>query len=89
MNRSYNHINHLVDRNDIIITFKSPLHWQDVKHEENQLDDKQRHTRFDYYEYNVSKLGTPCWAQSSLDRSHVSLNFQEHSEDFENEQARH
>ena len=64
-------------------------------HDANQLDGKQRHTGFDYYEYDMLKFGTPGWAewaQCSLDRSTSSLkalNFQEHLEDLEHDQARH
>ena len=61
------------------------------KHEANQLDGEQRHTRFDYYEDDMPKFGTPGgwaqWAQLSLDRS--NLYSQEHLEDLEHDQARH
>ena len=62
---------------------------QDEKHNGNQLDGKERHTGFDYNEYDMPKFGTPGWAQSSLERSHTSLNFQEHLEDLEHDQACH
>ena len=65
------------------------LEWQIVKHEATYLNDKQCHTRFDYYEYDMSKLGTPGCAQSSLDRSSTSLSRQENLEDLEHNQARH
>ena len=64
--------------------------YQDGKHGANQLDGEQRQSGFDYYEYNMPKFGTPGWAQwaqCSLDRS--SLNFQEHSEDLEHNEARY
>ena len=55
MNRSYNHVKHLVDTNDYINTIDSwRLHWQAVKHDANQLDGKQCHTGFDYYEYDMA-----------------------------------
>ena len=61
---------------------------QAANHDANQLDGKQRHIRFNYYEYDMSKFGTPGWeAQRSLDRSR--LNLQEHFEDLEHDQARH
>ena len=96
MNRSYNHIKHFVNNNEVVKSTKHrhgclELRWHQVheKHGANQLDDKQRHTRFDYYEYNMLKFGTPSWAQSSLDRSTGSPNFQEHLENLEHDQARH
>ena len=65
MNRSYNHIKHLVDNDAIIINSNGPLHWQDPKHKANQLDDKQRHAGFDYDEYDVPEFcTTPGWVQS-------------------------
>ena len=97
MNRSYNHIKRLVDTNDEVhsnlktwsrrpcLKFK-----QGGNYDANQLDGKQRHTRFNYYEYDVLKFGTPGraqWAQRLLDGG--SLNFQEHFEDLEHDQARH
>ena len=58
MNRSYNHIKHLVDTNEEV---KSNRHrpgvcvWShDRKDQANYLDDKQRHTGFDYYEYDMT-----------------------------------
>ena len=30
-----------------------------IKHEANQLDGKQHHTKLNYYEYDMSKSGTP------------------------------
>ena len=97
MNRSYNHIKHFVDTNAVVNSrrhrpgecHKLTWHRDSVKQSANQLDDKQRHTRFDYYEHDMSKFGTPSWAQSSLDRSTNSFNFQEHLEDPEYNQARH
>ena len=96
MNRSYNHVKHFVENSDVV---KSNRHWpgaivsdfdrpQDPKHHVNELDDKQRHTGFDYYEYDMPYFGTSSWIQSSLDRSTTSLNFQEHH-DPEHNQARH
>ena len=101
MNRSYNHIKHLVDTHDWLIYQSEAIShvtirrlWRQcinfaVKHDANQLDGKQRHTGFDYYEYDMPKFGTPGWAHSSLNRSHGSLGFQEHLEDLEHDQARH
>ena len=60
---------------------------QDEKHDANQLDGKQRHTGFDYYEYNLPKFGIPGWAQSSLDWNSVDL--QKYLEDLVHDQARH
>ena len=77
----------MVDSNGIIASNNGPLHWQDGKHEANQLDGKQRHTGFDYYEYNMPKFVTPGWVQSSLDWNRI--NFQEQLEDLENDQACH
>ena len=89
MKRSYhNHIKHLVDRNDKVIDIsRRRLHWQVVEHDANQLDGKQRHAGFDYYEHDMPKFGTPGRAQSSVNRS--SLDFQEHLEDLEHDQTRH
>ena len=65
MNKSNNHIKHLVDNNEVV---NGQKHWRgcyglslydQLKHDANQLDDKQRHTRFDYYEYDMPKFGTP------------------------------
>ena len=97
MNRSYNHIKHLVNNNDIVKSSKQLpdnsewVHDPNLKQQSNQLDDKQRHSGFDYYEYNMLKFGTPSGAQSSLDRitSLSSLNFQEYLEDPEHDQPRH
>ena len=57
MNRSYNHIKHFIDTNEVV---KSNIHrdgvcvWiHDRKHCVNHLDDKQGHTGFDYYEYDM------------------------------------
>ena len=92
MNGFYNHIKHLVDTNDYgnSITIKCwHSHPEDDKHDANYLDDKQRHTGFDYHEYGMLKWGTPAWAQRSLNRSASSVNFQEHLEYLEHDQARH
>ena len=59
INGSYNHIEHFIDSNDIITSINGPLHWQNGKHEANQLDGQQRHARFDYYEHNVPKFAPP------------------------------
>jgi hypothetical protein len=50
-----------VDNNEKIknINHCRGCHWLDGKHEANQLNDKQRHARFDYYEYGVPKFGAP------------------------------
>ena len=90
MNRSYNHIKHSFENNDIVNNIMARLHWQDVKHDVNQLDSKQRHAGFDYYEYDVLEFGTtPGRAQSFFDQSPGTLNFQEHLEDLVNDQTRH
>ena len=94
MIRSYNHIKYFVDNNEEVKSKRHPygLTWhkrQGIKHKANQLDEKQRHTRFDYYEYDMPKSGTPSWAQSSLDSRTSGFNFQEHLEDPEHDQARH
>ena len=59
MKRSYNHIKHLVDNHGIITSINGPLHWQDAKHEANQLDGKQHHAGFDYDEYDVPEFAPP------------------------------
>ena len=59
------------------------------KRDANHLDDEHCHTGFDNYEYGMLKFGTPAWAQTSLNRSHGSFNFQEHPENPEHDQARH
>ena len=59
MNRFYNHIKHLVETNRYVSGISRPLQWQVGNHEANQLDGKQRHTGFDYYEYDMLKFGTP------------------------------
>ena len=87
MNRFYNHIKHSVDSNGVFNNIKGPARWRDGKPEANQLDGKQCHTGFDYYEYNIPKFGTPSRVQSSLDRNRI--NFQEQLENLENDQARH
>ena len=59
MNRSYNHIKNFADNNDVLISNIQWLGWRKLtwqhhpKHQANQLDDKQRHTGFDYYEYDM------------------------------------
>ena len=80
-----------MDNNDI---FKNnTIQWRvrqlldSGKYDANQLDSKQRHTGFDYYEYSMPKFGAPGWVQSQLDENR--FNFQEHLEDLENDQARH
>ena len=96
MNRSYNHIKHLVGTNDYVKSIRRPLHWQVGKGDANQLDDEQRQPGFYYYEYDMLKFGTPTWgtwaqtwSRSSLDRiSFKALDFQEHLEDLEQDQAR-
>jgi hypothetical protein len=64
MYRSHNYIKHFVDKIDNVknINPSLPVHWLVGirKHDDaNQLDDKQRHTGFDYYEYDMPKFGTP------------------------------
>ena len=65
MNRSYNYIKNLVDNNDEVQG--NPKTWrrrsslnfyQAGNHDTNQLDGKQRHTGFNYYEYDMPKFGT-------------------------------
>ena len=95
MNRFYNHIKRLVDTNDEVYSNSNACggRWviliQAGNHDANQLDGKQRHTGFDYYEYDMPKFtsATPGWAQHFLDRSR--FNFQDHLEDLEHDQARH
>ena len=84
MNWTYNHIKHLVDTNDEVKSSNRHCRHGD-KHEANQLDGKQQHSGFDYYEYDMLKFVTSGCAQSSLDRSR--LDFQEHLEDLEHDQA--
>ena len=62
--RSYNHIKHFMDINGKVQTYfncttSRRLCQQAGKHEANQLDGEQRHTRFDYYENDMPKFGTP------------------------------
>ena len=70
MNRTYNHVKHFVYRSDkfqsIAPNFESTIitKWlmpccrqQAGNHDANNLDGKQRHTGFNYYEYDVSKPG--------------------------------
>ena len=95
MNRTYNHIKHLVERNDQIESYNNTLgrkrtrYEQAGKHHANQVNGKQRHSGFDYYyESDMLIIGSPGgWAQFSLDRS--NLYFQERVEDLEYDQARH
>ena len=98
MNRSYNHIKHFVDTTDYkksssdIAVLSPRCHVQVANYGANQLDDEQRHTGFDYYEYDMPKCGIPGWTQSSLDQRATNLttiNFREHHEDSEHDQARH
>ena len=67
MNGSCNHIKHFIDTNKVL---KSKEHrpgclvdltWLRArdKYHAKQLDDKQRHTGFNYYEYDMPKFGTP------------------------------
>ena len=65
MNRSYNHIKHFADSKEVLKSKKHrpgygclPIQY-DPKYHANQLDDKQCHTRFNYYEYDMLKFGTP------------------------------
>ena len=67
MDRSYNHIKHLVDNIKVVKNkthrpgcheLELRLHQAHEKHGVNQLDDKQRHTGFDYCEYDMPKFGT-------------------------------
>ena len=57
MNRSYNHVKHLVDNNEAVLNNKQwpgVCGWiNDPKHYANYLNDKQRHTGLDYYEYDM------------------------------------
>ena len=66
MNRSHNHIKQYVDSIDKVQSNYST--WRSLEclkfnqagnHDASQLDGKQRHTRFDYYEYDTLKFGTP------------------------------
>jgi hypothetical protein len=80
MNRYYNHIKHLIDTDRQVKSEKSSrTQSQAGKHDANQLDCKQRHTGFDYYEYDGPKFGTPG----------SRLNFQEHLDDLEHDRGRH
>ena len=61
--------------------------WYDkLQHETNQLYGKQRHTGFNYYEYDMPKFVILSWAQSSLDRSRLNSRG---LEDPEHDHARH
>ena len=66
MNRSYNHIKYLVENNDEVIGIYKTLRGrpcldlnQAGNHDVSQLDGKQRHAGFNYYEYDVPKFATP------------------------------
>ena len=73
MNTSYNHIKRLVDTNDEgqsdYKTWRGRRPFLGLKfnqasnHDANQLDGKQRHTGFNYYENDMLKFVTPSWAQ--------------------------
>ena len=87
MIRYYNQIKRLVERNDEGQSFFETwrrLHGPKFKgdHDHN-LDGKQRHTGFDYYEYTLPKFVTPGggWAQWA--------HFQENLEYLEHDQACH
>ena len=88
MNKSYNHIKHFVDTNDYGKGTVPQLRVvrQQVKHEANHLDGKQRHTGFDHYDYDMSKFGTPRRTQISINQ--IRLYFHEHLEDLDHNQAR-
>ena len=83
MNRAYNHITYFTDNKDIVKSRRQRrrglIHQDRVKHHANQLDDKQRHTGFDYYEYDMPIFG------NSIPNI---FNFQEQLEDLEHDQAR-
>ena len=93
MNGFYSHIKHSVDTSDYYYVVKIQsilrlgLHCQNGEHEANQLDGKQRHTGFNYNEYDMPKFGILGWAQCLLNWNCVS--FREHLEDLEHDQARH
>ena len=91
MNSSYNHIKHFVDTNEVLKSnILQPGVWiHEPKHHANYLDYKQRHTGFDYYEYDMPKFGISSWAQTSIDRSSSCFNFWEHCVDPEHNQARY
>ena len=59
MNRSYSHIKHLLDSNNIRGSIQCPRRGHDEKREANQLDDRQCHAGFNYYEYYMPKFGAP------------------------------
>ena len=77
--------------NNVIDSLESRLllhwHWYIKQQDPDQLDGKQRHTGFDYYEHDIPKFVTPGWAQSSLDRSRP--NSRRDLEDPEHDHARH
>ena len=100
MNRSYNHIKHFADSNKVII---NNIHrpgcvgdqtWPYVheKHHAKQLDDKQHHAGFEYYEYDLpmsaGRTDTPSWAQITIDRCTSSFYFPQDLEDLEHDHAR-
>ena len=83
---------HVKSGSDIIVLSSPRWHAHVADYDANQLDDQRSYTGFDYYEYDMPKCSIPGWAQRSLDRSTIKLgtiNFQEHLEDPEHDQARH
>ena len=71
MNRSYNHIKHLVEINDKSESYKNTLrrrrriHFhQGGSHNANQVSGKQRHSGFDDYECDMMIIGySGGWAE--------------------------
>ena len=61
MNRLYIHIKHLVDNKDQVKNNRQQQEWQVDKQDTNQLNGKQHHwhIRFNCYEYDMLKFGTP------------------------------
>ena len=61
-----NHIKHLVDKYDQVHSnYKTWRHLSRLKlnqagnYDANQMDGKQRHAGFNYYEYDMLKFGIP------------------------------
>lgn len=78
---AYNHIEHSVDTSNERIGVISSIRSHRGKNEPDQLNGKQRHARFNQYEYDTSKRSPARGTQVSL--LWGGLDLPEHLEDPE------
>ena len=86
----YNHIQHFMDTSDEVNgIIGSPIRGNDGDHnghhKPSQLDWKQNHTRFNYFEYDTLKFAPA----ENLGVRSTGLDFLEHLEDPEHDQSCH